>query len=182
MENKAQEAREAFLEMWSDALADREGNKELLDWLEHSGFFTAPASARHHLAHEGGLCEHTVNVADNAAELMTNLYAFRHCNIQAVMVAALLHDICKVGSYEKTADGYKSNGGLRLGHGEASVIIAQRFIKLTEAETYAIRWHMGAYTGERDWNTVSKVFDEYPEALCLHFADMEATHYDEVGK
>lgn len=56
--------------MWSDTLADREGNKELLDRLKHSGFFTAPASARHHLAHEGGLCEHTVNVADNAAELM----------------------------------------------------------------------------------------------------------------
>lgn len=45
MGNKMQKAREAFLEMWSDVLADREGNKELLDWLEHSGFFTAPASA-----------------------------------------------------------------------------------------------------------------------------------------
>lgn len=55
MENKTQKARKSFLGMWSDALADREGNKELLDWLEHSGFFTAPASAKHHLAHEGGL-------------------------------------------------------------------------------------------------------------------------------
>ena len=182
MENKMQKAREAFLEMWSDVLADREGNKELLDWLEHSGFFTAPASARHHMAYEGVLCEHTVNVANNAVELMMNLYAFRHCTMKAVVVAALLHDICKVGSYEETKDGYKSNGGLCLGHGEGSVIIAQRFIKLTEAETYAIRWHMGAYTGERDWNTASKVFDEYPEALCVHMANMIATHHDEVGK
>lgn len=54
MENKMQKAREAFLEMWSDVLADREGNKELLDWLEHSGFFTAPASARHHMARRAG--------------------------------------------------------------------------------------------------------------------------------
>ena len=182
MENKTQKARKAFLGMWYDALADREGNKELLDWLGHSGFFTAPASARHHLAHKGGLCEHTVNVADNAAELMTNLYAFRHCDVKAVMVAALLHDICKVGSYEETKDGYKSNGGLCLGHGEGSVIIAQRFIKLTEAETYAIRWHMGAYTGERDWDTLSKAYDRYPEVLCLHMADMIATHIMEVGE
>ena len=98
------------------------------------------------------------------------------------MVAALLHDICKVGSYEETKDGYKSNGGLCLGHGEGSVIIAQRFIKLTEAETYAIRWHMGAYTGERDWDTLSKAYDRYPEVLCLHMADMIATHIMEVGE
>lgn len=93
MGNKMQKAREAFLEMWSDVLADREGNKELLDWLEHSGFFTAPASARHHMAYEGELCEHTVNVANNAVELMMNLHAFRHCTMKAVVVAALLHDM-----------------------------------------------------------------------------------------
>lgn len=29
-------------------------------------------------------------------------------------------------------------------------------------------------------NTLSAVYDRYPEALCLHFADMIATHYDEV--
>lgn len=182
MENKMQEAWEAFLEMWSDALADREGSEKLLDWMEHGGFFKDPASARHHLAREGGLCEHTVNVAENAAELMTNVSAFRCCEKKAVMVAALLHDICKVDSYRRTTTGYRSDGGLCLGHGEGSVIIAQRFIKLTPAETYAIRWHMGAYAGEQDWNVVGKVFEECPEAMCLHFADMIATHHDEVGK
>ena len=55
MGNKMQKAREAFLEMWSDVLADREGNKELLDWLEHSGFFTAPASARTYPIKQGGV-------------------------------------------------------------------------------------------------------------------------------
>ena len=182
MENKTQEAREAFLEMWSDALADREGSEKLLDWMEHGGFFKDPASARHHLAREGGLCEHTVNVAENAAELMTNVSAFRCCEKKAVMVAALLHDICKVDSYRRTTTGYRSDGGLCLGHGEGSVIIAQRFIKLTPAETYAIRWHMGAYAGEQDWNVVGKVFEECPEAMCLHLADMIATYIMEVGE
>ena len=51
---------------------------------------------------------------------------------------------------------------------------------LTAREIVAIRWHMGAYSGKQDWGTLSAVYDRYPEALCLHFADMIATHYDEV--
>lgn len=51
---------------------------------------------------------------------------------------------------------------------------------MTAREIVAIRWHMGAYSGSQDWDTLSAVYDRYPEALCLHFADMIATHYDEV--
>ena len=69
-----------------------------------------------------------------------------------------------------------------LGHGEESVIRIQQWIHLTGKEILAIRWHMGAYTGERDWNTLSKVYDRCPEALCLHIADMIATHIMEVEK
>lgn len=46
----------------------------------------------------------------------------------------------------------------------------------------AIRWHMGAYTGQQDWETLSKVYDSCPEALCVHMADMIATHIVEVEK
>ena len=39
------------------------GADALLNYLENkSDFFTAPASARYHLACEGGLCEHSLNV------------------------------------------------------------------------------------------------------------------------
>lgn len=51
---------------------------------------------------------------------------------------------------------------------------------LTDTEALAIRWHMGAYSGEQDWGTLSKVYDRCPEALCLHMADMIATHIMEV--
>ena len=40
----------------------------------------------------------------------------------------------------------------------------------------------GAYTGERDWDTLSKAYDRYPEVLCLHMADMLATHIMEAGE
>lgn len=51
---------------------------------------------------------------------------------------------------------------------------------MTDTEALAIRWHMGAYSGEQDWGTLSKVYDRCPEALCLHMADMIATHIMEV--
>lgn len=47
---------------------------------------------------------------------------------------------------------------------------------------WRIRWHMGAYTGQQDWDTLSKVYDSCPEALCVHMADMIATHIMEVEK
>lgn len=58
--------------------------------------------------------------------------------------------------------------------------IIKDWIFLTDTEALAIRWHMGAYSGEQDWGTLSKVYDRCPEALCLHMADMIATHIMEV--
>lgn len=45
-----------------------------------------------------------------------------------------------------------------------------------------IRWHMGAYSGQQDWNTLGAAFDKYPYVLLLHTADMIATHILEVGE
>lgn len=87
----------------------------------------------------------------------------------------------KVGQYRDKGNGeYEYFDAGLVGHGEGSVIMAQQYIKLTAREIVAIRWHMGAYSGKQDWGTLSAVYDRYPEALCLHFADMIATHYDEV--
>lgn len=99
---------------------------------------------------------------------------------QHVLVAALLHDYCKVSMYHDKGNGeYEYFDAGMVGHGEGSVIMAQQYIKLTAREIVAIRWHMGAYSGKQDWETLSAVYDRYPEVLCLHFADMIATHYDE---
>lgn len=137
-------------------------------------------SIMHHSNRFGGLATHTVNVADAAMELCETNHAFKDCDKNAVLVAALLHDICKVNKYHETAFhkyGYEDRG--LLGHGEESVIMAQRFIKLTGKEIIAVRWHMGAYCGRESWDTLGTAYDRYPEVLCLHFADMIATHYDE---
>ena len=54
--------KEEFIEIFKEKIT-RPGADALLNYLENkSDFFTAPASARYHLACEGGLCEHSLNV------------------------------------------------------------------------------------------------------------------------
>ena len=124
---------------------------------------------------------HKNKVRPDDAEEALNRARGTYLEMYEVLAAALLHDYCKVGKYRDKGNGeYEYFDAGLVGHGEGSVIMAQQYIKLTAREIEAIRWHMGAYSGSQDWDTLSAVYDRYPEALCLHFADMIATHYDEV--
>lgn len=152
-----------------------------MDGTGEMGFFTSPASAKYHLNVPGGLVIHSLNVAKTALDLCDKMPQFEKCNRKAVLTAALLHDVCKAGKYIQQPDGkYRYEDWRLMGHGEESVSIIKDLMHLTEKEALSIRWHMGAYTGERDWNTIGKVYDMYPEALCVHLADMIATHIMEV--
>ncbi|KLU66331.1 hypothetical protein DEAC_c17300 [Desulfosporosinus acididurans] len=67
---------------------------------------------------------------------------------------------------------------LPLGHGEKSVSILQDFIKLTDNEKLAIRWHMGAwdlsdYSGRWSFNNANKLT---PLVALLTTADFEASN------
>ena len=57
MENK-----ERFINILSQA--QRTGIVKVLEMLERTDFYTAPASAKYHGAHQGGLLEHSLNVFD----------------------------------------------------------------------------------------------------------------------
>lgn len=76
----------------------RDGIDELLKWLEESDFFNAPASHAYHGSYIGGLCEHSLNVYDEAQRL---LKAYPEVSVpeESVIIAALLHDLCKVNFY-----------------------------------------------------------------------------------
>lgn len=175
--------KEEYKRLLTKAIEGRPGGMALMIVLEETDFYNSPASAKHHLNVPGGLVLHSLNVARTALELCENMPQFARCDKNAVLTAALLHDVCKAGNYIQKPDGsYQYRDTDLLGHGEASVINIQHWIHLTEKEILAIRWHMGAYTGERDWNTLSKAYDRYPEVLCLHMADMIATHIMEVGE
>lgn len=174
--------KEKYRRMFDDAIGQRMGSMALWRVLDEIGFFTSPASTKYHLSVPGGLLQHSINVAEAAMELCETP-RFKTCDKRAVFVAALLHDICKAGKYiEKPGGGYRYEDTRMLGHGEESVILIQHWAHLTDKEILAIRWHMGAYSGEKDWNTLRKVYDSCPEALCVHMADMIATHIMEVEK
>lgn len=135
-----------FLEIFNTHIT-RDGKDDLLDWLNHSDFFTAPASTRFHGNHEGGLLEHSINN-------------------ETIAIVALLHDVCKVNYYKKGTRNVKENGvwvqkevyevdeKFPCGHGEKSVIILQNFIHLDSEEIFAIRAHMGGFdTSVKEVNT-----------------------------
>jgi len=53
--------KQKFIEYYQ-ANIHREGADRLLEWLQTTDFFTAPASTRYHCACPSGLVQHSVNV------------------------------------------------------------------------------------------------------------------------
>lgn len=61
--------KERFIELLRST--KREGIEKLIDFLEKTDFFTAPASTRFHMSCEGGLLQHSLNVYDCLVNLGT---------------------------------------------------------------------------------------------------------------
>lgn len=143
----------------------REGMDEVIGQLEELGFFQAPASSKFHLNHEGGLLEHSLNVCKVGLMLREQMLALKpdleeSLNKESVIIAALLHDICKADIYQKCIRKRKDRlrqwvdyetyeldySDFPLGHGEKSVIVLLRMgLDLSDDEIMAIRWHMSAW-------------------------------------
>lgn len=93
------ELKERFLAVYKETVT-REGSDSLLDWLEHSDFFVAPASTRYHGCYEGGLLQHSLNVYDclkigiEAAGLQGTY------SEETIAIVSLMHDLCKVNYHE----------------------------------------------------------------------------------
>ncbi len=194
MEIDLEETKQEFLELYYNI--ERDGAEELLNFLEKSDFFTAPASSKFHSNFEGGLCLHSMNVYKRFVKLLKNEYGEDWQNVvsnESATVMALLHDICKVNFYKiemrnVKVDGewvqrpyYKVDDSLPYGHGEKSVYMISGFMRLSREEAMAINWHMGAFD-ERAKNNSSilkNVFSKFPVAYLLHLADYMATYLDE---
>ena len=187
--------KEKFLEIYTGNIK-REGADKLLEFLEKSDFFTAPASTRFHGAYEGGLLRHSLNVYECLTaylerERVKEQYKLNVSNESAAVVA-LLHDLCKVNFYtvstrnvKNEATGqwekqpyYSINDTLPYGHGEKSVYMISGFMRLSREEAMAIRWHMG-FSGIEDKNTIGAALEKYPLAFALSVADMEASFFIE---
>ena len=95
---------------------NREGIGSLMEFLRKSDFYTAPASTRYHSCHEGGLLEHTLNVYDCLTAKRNNSTwkpILDPIPEETLIIAALLHDVCKTylyGTEMKNKKVYSENG------------------------------------------------------------------------
>lgn len=177
-----------FVELITKAAGKRRYFRDFMEWLESTDFFSAPASTKHHGCEEGGLVKHSLNVCKRLLDRKD-----LKCSWETAVIASLLHDVCKIDNYIPVAgeDGdikewkYNQHLQLPIGHSERSIILIQQTgMTLTLEEMVAIRWHMGAFDkaacgGSRE---MSEAFRQYPLAVQLHLADMEATYLDEGRK
>lgn len=190
------EAKEQFIEIFQTHIK-REGSDKLLDYLKSSDFFSAPASTRFHLAEEGGLCAHSLNVYQRLVKLVQCEYGdqfFEKYSMETLAVCGLLHDLCKIDMYKTEYRNVKNPDGvweqkpffaidekLPYGHGEKSVYIINGYIRLTREEAVAINWHMGGFDDRvRAGNySIASAYTMFPLSVFLHLADMTASYLDE---
>ena len=198
--NGTRDPKADFLTIYKDIR--RPGADKLLAWLESTDFFTAPAGAKHHGAHAGGLVVHSLNVWNRLREITLRdtidgkaILDLTPETNETVAILALLHDVCKVGVYHTetkrrrnpdtgTWEGYQAytfRDPFPLGHGEKSLFLITKYMDLTEEEALAIRWHMGAFDdavkgGSR---AMDAAMDATPWVWRLHEADMCAARIDE---
>ena len=155
----------------------------------NADFFSAPASTRFHGACDGGLCAHSLNVY---RVLHGTFFTPDEDSEETFAICALLHDLCKANFYKKGTRNVKNEATgqwekvpsysvedmFPYGHGEKSVFLIERFMKLKVEEAVAIRWHMGGFDDAVRGGSfaLSGAFEKYPLAVKLHIADLEATY------
>ena len=179
--------KEEFIKLLRET--NREGIDKLINFLENSDFFTAPASTRFHGSKENGLVEHSMKVYEILKYKVQNSVVPINTPEESIRIIALLHDICKTNFYKVDYRNAKNELGvwekvpyytiddtIPYGHGEKSVMMLTEYMKLTNEEKYAIRWHMGYTEPKELYNTIGSAFKKYPIALLTHEADLEATY------
>ena len=132
-----QELKAEFLDICKTTI-QRDGINELIDWLEASDFFVAPASSKYHGSYAGGLVEHSLNVYKCLKQVVEK-YPELNISDETVAIVALFHDLCKANCYkigfrnvkdDDTGQWYKKevyeiDEKFPMGHGEKSCIIIQ---------------------------------------------------------
>ena len=183
--------KEEFIQIYKENIK-REGSAELLEWLQKTDFFTAPASTKFHGACEQGLVMHSISVFKTLVE---KHFDPETDNMESFAICALLHDLCKAEFYKVSTRNVKNDetgkwekvpyyaveDKFPFGHGEKSVFLIERFIRLKPAEAVAIRWHMGGFDEAAKGGSfsISVAYEKYPLAIKLHLADLESTYLRE---
>lgn len=145
-------------------LSELDVDTGLVEWLENNGFFISPATSKFHHSYQGGLCQHSVEVAENSIKLKNSLLSPESISDSSLIKLGLLHDISKSSCFELTSvnkkiyspDGnkfddlgnfywesqlgykYKDDIVLPGNYGFSSYMIAKPFIRFTDEEIIAL--------------------------------------------
>ena len=115
---------------------------EFRQYLIDNGFFTAPASTRHHGAYEGGLFDHSYRVMSRLLEL-TRRNRLSWANPRSPFIVGMFHDLCKIDQYRKlekpVGNKYFEHVDTEVkGHGDKSVKYLEKYLNLTLEEAMCI--------------------------------------------
>lgn len=172
----------------------------LIEYLESTDFFTAPASTQYHCSFPGGLCLHSLNVFDTMMDMMRDNNNYTEDNIAIV---ALLHDLNKVNFYEPSIKNEKvySKYGTKSDEigtfdwvstrtyrvkdaenrmvvgtkGFKSYMLASMYINLTTEEAVTLANQYSA-VDKAPVDDLSNILAKYNLAVYLHSADIISTY------
>lgn len=197
------EKKEKFVNLLKST--NREGMDNLLAWLEKTDFYEAPSSTMYHCNYKGGLLDHSLNVYEVAKRIYSDLHELNNNIVipeESIIIATLLHDICKVNQYVikqkwrkdendkwEQYDVYDVEDKFPLGHGEKSLYMISLFrINIKKDEALAIRWHMLSWESANAESVPTKysfsnAVNNYPLVSIIGSADfLSSTCLEEIKK
>ena len=187
-----QEKYNALFGLLGERKAQVQKFREFLE--KDTSWLTSPASTRFHLNVEKGLLFHSVGVAYKALGLK-NLLA-PDITDESIVIAALFHDIGKVGlpgkphyltndnkwEIEKRGMTYKVNQEIvTMNLAVRSLHLISNRVQLTEEEAQAIVAHDGIYPVKGGVVNLDYQHEECRLLMIVHFADKWTAAVDEEG-
>ena len=199
------ENKEKFLKLVAEINIEGADTQGLVEYLDKTDFFVAPASTQYHNNFKGGLCEHSLNVCEAILDLANNYFPNRYSK-STLLVVSLFHDISKVNFYESTIinkkiysdKGTKQDNQGRFDwfaesvfkvkdvhdrflagtHEENSLLILSQYIPLTLEESVAIMNHHATASPNAP-SDLSAIMNKFPLLTLLHLSDLIGTYIKE---
>lgn len=192
--------REKFISILKDKV--HEDCEPLIEYLDSTDFFFAPASTQYNCSYDGGLCEHCLNVY-NILCTLSSLY--KQYDEDTLAKVGLLFSLNKINFYEKSIvnkkvysdyGAKKDNLGKfdwqseetfkvkqdRVSYGSKgfnSYMIASRYISLTDEEITAIVNQSAGMDKFENVEDIGIILDNNNLTVLLHSAILIATYIED---
>lgn len=194
-----EENKQTFIKLTSSIERENADIEGLIEKLNKSDFFSAPASTKYHNAFAGGLCEHSLNVYSHLCGLIKLIYPDeKTCpySSDTLKIVALFHDLSKMNFYKISEKNVKTEDNhwvkepficvrdvnerfLYGNHEQTSLYMLSTFIPLSLVEEISILHHHAGMSDDCAKDNISAIYNKYPLAVLLHLADMLATYISE---